>query len=143
MYRTMTIGDVLRATRHCDAEHLVFFDFCGACPVDVGSSRGSYDEPSLIPEKAHGAKCTVEDLRKMLERLLDEEFEGYKGGNYRYERSSPLWVDEYGEWTSTGIIGVVEEHPWYENSVVLITGPAGTVGANWKCPRMKGALADD
>lgn len=42
------------------------------------------------------ADPTVADLSKALNLAIGEEFEGYKGGQYRMDAGSDLWVSEYG-----------------------------------------------
>jgi hypothetical protein len=127
----MTIAELMEAVRGVPETHQVFFDFCNQCPVDIDSSRGDYAEPALAWGEQELDKTTgnwgtsVAGLRVLLKRAMTETFVGYKGGEYRYHKNSPLWVDNYGEWSATGVLGVhVGEHPWHGDAVVLVTGPA-------------------
>ena len=59
------------------------------------SYRGYYDQAAveLIPE------CTVAEAMVVVIVLLTETFEGWKGGEFSYDGSTPLWAATEG---STG-----------------------------------------
>lgn len=38
--------------------------------------------------------------------------EGYKGGNFDIHRGTPIWVDNWGEWTETGIVDLMNDGKW-------------------------------
>lgn len=128
-YKPMALGELeTRLSEITDVNSPVYFDFCGYCPVDIGSSRGSYDEPALIPgfprEKSTQPPIVIQFVQHLIERALTEHFSGWKGGQYRYSRDSPVWVDYDGAWTATAVVDVAQGHPWFGGgAVVLITAP--------------------
>jgi hypothetical protein len=137
LYRPLTIGELSNLIKNASSDQAVIFDFCGQCPVGIDSSRGDYSEPSLLwgerkyVEERKGWGSTVADLRQLLDRAISEEFTGYKGGHYRFNSDSPLWVDNYGEWSATGVVGVQFDHHWFSDTLVLVTAPAELFGERW------------
>ena len=94
----------------------------------VGSWRGVYAEAALEPvgnwldTDRYGVMETVADLRDGLNRLLNEEFLGYKGGTYRYDRRTPLWFSPHDEARNTGPIDVIEHKTYF----VVVMWPIGS-----------------
>lgn len=64
-------------------------DYEGVGIDDVFSWRGSYDEPafSIVED------TSKDDMLRVLSRCLEEEFCGYKGGDYFYYPYSPVNFD--------------------------------------------------
>ena len=60
----------------------------------------------------------VSEFLKMLKECIGKEFYGYKGGTFRMNKHTPVWVANYGRSGSTAVIEVVDNG--YE--VILITG---------------------
>jgi len=57
------------------------------------SYRGYYSDLSF--EKQEGSQ-TVERLLSVCAECLDKTFTGYKGGEFRMDEHTPLWIAEYG-----------------------------------------------
>lgn len=96
---TLTIGEVIDALKKADQTANVYFDFCGIAPTTVDSWRGIYAEAALgfVDTGRYGDSPTVASLVSELEKAIDgREFTGWKGGEYRYSRSTPLHVDNPG-----------------------------------------------
>lgn len=119
MSETMTVGQLLselRAVTEMEegGSKTVWYDFVyqrvpnteSPRPI-LDSWRGSYDELALHYTN-EGDACTVADLIDVLERAIGKEFHGYKGGTYRMDKNTPVWVSNWGEAAETGIVDVVE-----------------------------------
>lgn len=103
--------DLLEAVEKKDSE--VYFDFCNVFPTGIDSWRGIYAELALSYENAgrHDDKTplTVTKLLEILNKANGETFMGYKGGDYVMSRETPISVDNYGQATSTMVVGVIDE----------------------------------
>lgn len=69
----------------------------GCTPSGFCSWRGIYADLALKPDANHAR--TVGDLLSMCREADGATYEGYKGGQYEMDRYTPVWVDEYGDWT--------------------------------------------
>ena len=61
-------------------------------PGEGLSYRGYYCDLAFEKE---GEAITVKDFLNRCKRLLDQEQEGYKGGQFLMERDTPLWISDY------------------------------------------------
>lgn len=61
----------------------------------VHSWRGVYAHPAIEPA-APDENSTVRELVKELNLGLTEEFQGWKGGEYRYREDQELWLSPEG-----------------------------------------------
>jgi hypothetical protein len=68
----------------------------GRSVTDVGSYRGYYSDLAIEPSGEGEASITVLDLLVILNRAKGTTFTGYKGGEYRMQSHTPVWVSEYG-----------------------------------------------
>ena len=98
-------------------EATVKYDFEYLFPTTIDSWRGSYDELALNFE-ASGCQMKVSDFLKMLKDCIGKTFTGYKGGEYKMHKGTPIWVANYSHSGNTAVIDVVDNG--YE--VILITG---------------------
>lgn len=98
-------------------EATVHFDFEYLFPKSIGSWRGSYNELALGFE-TDGEPMTVTEFLAMLEGVNGKILCGYKGGDYKMTRATPVWVARYGNSGNTAIVGIVDN----EHSVILQTG---------------------
>lgn len=113
----ITLGELIDALEKCKPESGVQFDFCGMTPDGVDSYRGYYDHLA-IGHKDEGA-VTAGELLAELRAAVGKVFEGYKGGDFRMDRDTPMWVANYGRSGSTAVVGV-RELSW--GSVIIVTG---------------------
>ena len=80
-------------------------------PLSANSYRGYYDHLALsywnedIGQDKRAP--TVGALVATLETANGKTYEGYKGGNYKMNLETPVWVDNWGDCTSTAIVGIV------------------------------------
>lgn len=59
------------------------------------SYRGYYDELAFVPEE----NTTVGEMLKEAKDALGKTFFGYKGGDYKMDKDTPVWL---AHWGSTG-----------------------------------------
>jgi hypothetical protein len=68
----------------------------GTVPIGLCSWRGSYGELSIDSRTGRDARTVAEMLRES--RAADGgAFTGYKGGEYKMDRETPVWADPWGE----------------------------------------------
>lgn len=72
------------------------------------SYRGIYAEIAIgYGSSRDAAPPSVLDLNKALRAAIGTEFSGYKGGEFKMTRNTPVWVGNYGEATGVFVRGVV------------------------------------
>ena len=98
-------------------EPTVCFDFEYARPVGIDSWRGIYAELALKFEFS-GEEMPLSCFIDLLKDAVGKTFTGYKGGDFKMSRHTPVWVANYGNAGNTAVIGVVDNS--YE--VILMTG---------------------
>ena len=117
----LTIGALIRALSVCKPDAMVYYDFCGCVPAELGSWRGVYDEPALGWEPAGYSResgkpnpnVTVEELIARAKAAISgQTFQSWKSGEYTYTESSPVHIDNQGDANCTVLVGV-EDHDWY------------------------------
>lgn len=118
----ITLGELIRKLKKAKTDAKVRYDFCDLVPGELASYRGFYDQLALgWSERRHYASDAVPTAGSLLnhcEAAVDQIFQGYKGGDFKMDADTAVWVDNWGEWTSTGIVGV--KFP-YESTVILRT----------------------
>lgn len=103
----ISLGELIALLETRPQEQDVRFDFGYIRPVGVDSYRGFYDH--LAIEYTTGGKdMTVAELLAELRGAVGRVFMGYKGGDFRMNRSTPMWVANHGESNSTAVIGLAE-----------------------------------
>lgn len=104
----MRLGELIDALEACEPESQVTFDFGGFEPTGIDSYRGYYSDLAL----SFGDQGLL--AGKLLAELRDADggvFEGYKGGKYRMDRSTPVWVANYGRSHGVAVVAV-EDQDW-------------------------------
>jgi hypothetical protein len=99
-----------------DKTKSVQFDFGGFVPDSIMSYRGYYDHLSFDWVE-RGNDHSVARILVEAKSAMGKVFTGYKGGEFLMDASTPVWAAQYGDCTSTAIIGVTE----YSWVVVLDT----------------------
>ena len=105
----ITLGDLIDALAKRPPEDEVVFDFCGLHPTDVDSYRGYYDHLA-IGYSTEYKPVKVAALLAELRAADGKVFTGYKGGDFRMDRDTPMWVANYGESGSTAVVGVAGDY---------------------------------
>jgi hypothetical protein len=80
----------------------------------VDSYRGYYSDLAIEPGSM--VLGTVAEGLEVLRNAVGSTFEGYKGGEYRMNNRTLVWVDTYGSCTEQGVTGVE-----VMNGLVVIT----------------------
>ena len=99
--------DALESLGGVDDDCDIFLDF-GPTPMCLGSWRGSYDELSLewTQEWKWEERMQFPKFLQELKSAVGRTFTGYKGGDYRMDRDTPVWVSRYGDATSCAVCGI-------------------------------------
>lgn len=85
----------------------VRYDFAYFAPTILSSWRGSYNQLALGYSSEED--CKLDTLLRELRNGLDVEFTGWKGGKYRMNEDTTVWVAQPNESCNTGIIGVLDK----------------------------------
>jgi hypothetical protein len=108
----LTLGEMITKIEVIIAEHgidqaAVFYDFGNLYPTEIDSWRGAYSELAL--SYSEGRKyMDVNTLLAMLKGSIGKTFIGYKGGEYKMDIHTPIWVANYGYSGNTAVVGVVD-----------------------------------
>lgn len=103
----MTIGQLIAALKRYDKDSRIYFDFCETFPTTVDSWRGDYSVAALgwsffsTGRRPPTVKGLIEELEKSI--APESEYQGYKGGRYKFDADTPIMVDNYGQYTETHI----------------------------------------
>ena len=102
-----TLGDLIDALEKSKATN-VEFSFGATSPTGFISWRGDYSQLSL--NWRHDAPPLTRELLLTMAKSAaqGQPFEGYKGGTYRMNRSTPLWADRWGRCDHSAVVGFVE-----------------------------------
>ena len=119
LFGTTSLGALVDALAPIKPDANVWFDFGHTVPTDLHSYRGLYDHLAVgwayiddMPEVP-----TVEAVSRVLDDADGREFVGYKGGSYRMDRDTPVWVDRPGDASGTAIVGIDR---LYDDGIVFI-----------------------
>lgn len=120
----ITLGELISLLREQDPSRYIRFDFGTAVPTQCDSYRGSYDEIAL-GYRLSGYDCNstglaepkVKETLAELERAVGSTFTGWKGGDYIMTKDTPIWAENPGNASNTGITGALLG----EDSEVVIT----------------------
>jgi hypothetical protein len=108
LFPALRLGDIIDALHLVKPESRVEFDFGGLEPTGVDSYRGYYSDLALgFGEDGKNAG----DLLSELTSADGAVFKGYKGGEYRMNRDTPVWVANYGDSHGVAVVAV-EDQDW-------------------------------
>lgn len=108
LHRGMRLGQIIDALSSVDENANVQFDFGGFEPTGIDSYRGYYSDLALsFGETGMAAGALLCELRDADGGV----FEGYKGGDYRMDRDTPVWVANYGRSDGVAVVAV-EDQGW-------------------------------
>ena len=89
MSEAIRMAELHRLLKRAKPDAAVYLDFGGfARPTTIDSYRGYYDRPALG---------------------MRDDFEGWKGGIYRYSGDETLFVDNPGDSSGIVVTGLVDE----------------------------------
>lgn len=111
MNQIITLGELIDAIRlkakRIEPSAKIRFDFVYFYPNGLHSYRGYYDHLAF-GYSSGGEAPLVSSVLRELESAEGADFTGYKGGEFTMHRSTPVWVANYNETGSTGVVDVKE-----------------------------------
>lgn len=103
----LRLGDLIDALERVEEKDKhVEFDFGGFEPTGISSYRGYYSDLAL---QYDGTALNTGQLLETLKKADGAVFTGYKGGDYQMNRSTPVWVANYGEAHGVAVIAVEDQ----------------------------------
>lgn len=87
MYDYLTLGDLQDKYNAMTCPDSQLLKYGVSTPM---SWRGSYDEVAFVVE----ADISLGDCKKYIQQALTDKFYGYKGGEYHYNRNTPVNFEE-------------------------------------------------
>lgn len=113
----LTLGQLIAALSQCSPKKLVrCHTDLRLAPTTLASARGDYSQLALGYETVFRGDQTVEALLDHLQGSVGLVFDGYKGGKYTAQEDTPVWLDNWGEYSSIMIVAVAER----EYDVLLV-----------------------
>ncbi len=97
----LTLGGLIKALKATAPDVPVIFDTGNGVGHEM-SYRGYYSDMALDD----GEVGSAGDLLARLEKALDTDYEGYKGGSFTMTADTPLWNASYGEHNSRAVVSV-------------------------------------
>jgi len=117
---TIKLGALIRALEACQKNANVQFNFGGFTPRGFSSFRGDYNHLAL--SYGHG-NVKVAELLDKAKACVGRDFTGYKGGMYKMSLDTPVWVDNPGDVTDTGLVMIAyEDNKEAEGGRVILYG---------------------
>jgi hypothetical protein len=127
----LSLGQLIEEIEKCGLKReyngedkVVHYDFGTAIPTVVDSWRGSYAELALgycltgyDNDREHLKEISAKDLLQNLKDAVGKTFTGWKGGDFRMSKETPVWVANPGNGGDTAIVGVLD-NGW---RLILIT----------------------
>jgi hypothetical protein len=113
----MTLGRLIDALEQRPREQIVHFDFGYLAPTCFASYRGFYDHLALGYEEPREYP-TVAQVLAEARACVGKVFTGWKGGDYRMDLDTPVWVANPGGCPNSCLVGVDGD----EHETVLQTG---------------------
>ena len=107
----ITLGAIMDGLKKAEPGLPVYFDWCRLNPGRFCSYRGYYEDLALGFEDSRYKSVTVGELLQACEEIEGKILEGWKGGDYKMTRETPVWVANSGQSTGWAIVGVdVDEY---------------------------------
>jgi len=110
----MELGELRKLLADVPQKAQVYFDFAHCFPTKIDSWRGIYAEPALgwaasgysRNDRAFEVPTAAQLVGELDYALSGREYTGWKGGDFTYNASSPLHIDNPGDCSNTEIVGV-------------------------------------
>ena len=103
----ISLGQLIDALGRREDDQKVRFDFGYMHPTGLHSYRGFYEDLA-IGHTDEGEAPTVKEFLTQLREAVGETFHGWKGGSYRMDHDSSLWVDQSSHASGTIVTGIAE-----------------------------------
>ena len=107
-----TLGQLINELSKIDAtdDCWVSFAFGDLVPTKCSSWRGSYDEIAIgFDRLEYNNRPMLKKFLQHLRNCVGETFIGYKGGEFKMDESTPIWVANYGRSDETGVVGLATD----------------------------------
>lgn len=102
-----TLESLIAALEKCPPNSTVEYSFCCMAPTKIRSYRGYYEFAALgWTDVRETPPTTVAKCVETLRSSIGQRMTGYKGGEYIICTGKPLFVDNQGDASGTGIIAV-------------------------------------
>jgi hypothetical protein len=104
----VSLGKLIRLLELEPADNEVRFDFCYNEPTTLASYRGFYDQLALgyrqmtFDKESPQVRTLLDELRQ----AIGKTYQGYKGGDFKMDENTKVWVANYGDSGSTAIVGL-------------------------------------
>lgn len=105
----LTLDRLISELEKHEPKLFVRFDFGLFVPGEINSYRGYYEEAAIEYKEIYGSSTRIEDVLPNYKEALKRRFVGYKGGDYWFNNSTPVWVANYGESTGTILTGILDD----------------------------------
>lgn len=99
----LTLGGLIKVLQALPADTMVESIF------DHTSYRGYYDHIALVINRPCKKRYKPEAIISHLEQAYLILFDGYKGGNYRMTKDTPVWIADWGDNSGLAVVGVEAE----------------------------------
>lgn len=103
MAMQMDLGDLTDAVRNAPKGTIVMTD-TGESVSNPHSYRGYYEQASIEPDST-GTSYT-EHFSEELDTFIDNIAEGWKGGDFYMDSSTPVWVSSEGSVSGRALVGI-------------------------------------
>lgn len=121
----MTLGEFIKELEKCSPNSKVYIEPFGFIPTDFNSYRGYYSNLALgytvRDYSGNETVITTEQLIKKAKDCIGKTFIGWKGGEFKMNKHTPLWISNIGNCSDIAIkeiknIGdnIVEIHCYVE-----------------------------
>ncbi len=100
----VTLGEAIRILANVPGHFSVEFDYVQGAPMKPHSYRGYYSDLALDADPEH-MKLNANGVLKMLSNALGKTFTGWKGGDFKMDKDTPLWLAAEGS-TGRAILGM-------------------------------------
>lgn len=109
LHKGWRLGAIIDALSAAKPDAAVEYDFGGFNVTGIDSYRGYYEDLAL--SFGNEGALNAGALLAMLRGADGKMFDGYKGGEYRMNRDTPVWVANWGCSHGVAVVGV-EDQGW-------------------------------
>ena len=111
---TKTLGEIIKILEEMPQDATVCFAFGNLNPTTLDSWRGSYNELALgYGDRIRAGEWKVVDFIKHCKDAIGSTYTGWKGGDFTMGENTPVWVDNCGESSETGISNITYDGYYY------------------------------
>ena len=109
VFGPMSLGEMIDELEKVrDKDACVVFDWCDMEPSEFRSYRGYYEHLVIVPAGSI-MDNTVKSFLNKCKDCVGKTFTGYKGGDFRMGRKTPVWIGYPSRATGYGVEAVEED----------------------------------